>query len=143
MVFALLLGIPLCGALALGLFGARRWAPELNVAVSLGTFLAACALTARVVSQGPLVVAREQFFIDPFNVFLVTLTALVGLTTSIFSRPYMRVEMDHGRVSAARLRQSLSISGRERSRFSSKSNGRGGLETPFGSNIPLSSLSWI
>jgi len=100
----LLLGIPLCGALALGVFGARHWAPELNVAVSLGTFIAACALTARVVSNGPLVVAQEQFFIDPFNVFLVTLTAFVGLTTSIFSRPYMRVEMDHGRVSAARLR---------------------------------------
>src|SRR5450631_2326943 len=104
MPFVLLLGTPLCGALALGVFGARRWAPELNVAVSLGTFIAACALTARVVSNGPLVVAHEQFFIDPFNVFLVTLTAFVGLTTSIFSRPYMRVELDHGRVSAARLR---------------------------------------
>ena len=85
-------------------FGARRWAPELNVAVSLVTFLAACALTARVVREGPLVVAHEQFFIDPFNVFLVTLTALVGLTTALFSRPYMRVELDHGRVSAPRLR---------------------------------------
>src|SRR5439155_6694648 len=41
---------------------------------------------------------------DPFNVFLVTLTALVGLTTSVFSRPYMRVETHHGRVSEARLR---------------------------------------
>src|SRR5260370_25356307 len=90
--------------MALGVFGARRWAPELNIATSLITFLAACALTMRVVSEGPLLVAHEQFFIDPFNVFLVTLTALVGLTTSIFSRPYMRVEMDHGRVGAPRLR---------------------------------------
>ena len=47
---------------------------------------------------------REQFFIDPFNVFLVTLTAFVGLTTSLFSRPYMRVEMEHGRLELARLR---------------------------------------
>src|SRR5882672_7478010 len=104
MEFLLLLSTPLFGAMALGVFGARRWAPELNVAISLITFLAACALTARVVSEGPLLVAHEQFFIDPFNVFLVTLTALVGLTTSLFSRPYMRVEMDHGRVSARRLR---------------------------------------
>jgi hydrogenase-4 component F len=102
--FLLLLSTPFFGALALSVFGARRWAPELNVAVSLVTFLCACALTARVVSQGPLVVAHEQFFIDPFNVFLVTLTAFVGLTTSLFSRPYMRVEMDHGRLSALRLR---------------------------------------
>ena len=48
--------------------------------------------------------AHEQFFIDPFNVFLVTLTAFVGLTTALFSRPYMRVEMAHGRLSAGRLR---------------------------------------
>ena len=98
MAFLLLLGTPLCGALLLGFYGARRWAAELNVGVSIVTFLAACALTAQVVSEGPLLVGREQFFIDPFNVFLVTLTAFVGLTTSIFSRPYMRVEMTHGRV---------------------------------------------
>ena len=104
MEFLVLLVTPLAGSLLLGVFGARRWAPELNVAVSLATFLAACALTARVVGEGNLLVAREQFFIDPFNVFLVTLTAFVGLTTSLFSRPYMRVELEHGRVSASRLR---------------------------------------
>src|SRR5271157_83555 len=104
MEFLLLLASPLAGALLLGVFGARRWAPELNVAVSLATFLAACALTARVVGEGNLLVAHEQFFIDPFNVFLVTLTAFVGFTTSLFSRPYMRVELEHGRVSAPRLR---------------------------------------
>jgi hydrogenase-4 component F len=48
-------------------------------------------------------VAHEQFFIDPFNVFLVALTALVGLTTAIFSRPYMRVEIAHGRLTPQRL----------------------------------------
>ena len=104
MEFLLLLGTPLCGALLLGIFGARRWAPELNAAVSFVTFLAACTLTTRVVSDGHLLVAHEQFFIDPFNVFLVTLTALVGLTTALFSRPYMRVERDHGRLSTRRLR---------------------------------------
>src|SRR5258708_1493977 len=93
--FLLLLGCPLAGALALGALGARRWAPELNVAVSLATFLAACALTARVIGEGNLLVAREQFFIDPFNVFLVTLTAFVCLTTSLFSLPYIPAHLDH------------------------------------------------
>jgi hydrogenase-4 component F len=32
------------------------------------------------------------------------LTAFVGLTTSLFSRPYMRIEAEHGRLSAGRLR---------------------------------------
>jgi hydrogenase-4 component F len=100
----LLLGFPAAGALALGLIGARRAAPELNVTFSLGTFLAACALTARVIGHGSQLLAYEQFFVDPFNVFLVVLTAFVGLTTSLFSRPYMRVEMAHGRVTVGRLR---------------------------------------
>jgi hydrogenase-4 component F len=101
---ALLLGLPLLGTLVLGLFGARRGAPELNAIASLATFLAACALTARVIREGSLLLWREQFFIDPFNVFLVTLTAFVGFTTALFSRPYMRVEIEHGRIGPAQMR---------------------------------------
>jgi hydrogenase-4 component F len=101
--FLLLLGAPLCGAGLLGLLGARRRAPELNVLISAITFGAAVALTTRVISDGNLLVANEQFFIDPFNVFLVTLTAFVGLTTSLFSRPYMRIERLHGRLTDRRL----------------------------------------
>ena len=104
MEFLLLLSIPLAGALTLGIFGARRWAPEANALVSLGTFAAACMLAARVISAGPFTAADEQFFIDPFNVFLVTLTAFVSLTTSLFSRPYMRIEREHGRVGPVQLR---------------------------------------
>src|ERR1700704_2505461 len=86
------------------MLGGRRWAPEANVVFSLVTFFAACALTARVVAHGTLSVGHEQFFIDAFNVFLVTLTAFVGLTTSLFSRPYLRIEAAHGRVTAGQLR---------------------------------------
>ncbi|HVS75572.1 MAG TPA: hydrogenase 4 subunit F [Steroidobacteraceae bacterium] len=100
----LLLAIPAAGAITLAFRGARRGAPEINAAFSLGTFIAACALTLRVMGQGPQLLWREQFFIDPFNVFLVALTAFVGLTTSLFSRPYMRVEAAHGRVTPGRLR---------------------------------------
>jgi hydrogenase-4 component F len=100
----LLIGLPVAGALSLALLGARRDAPEINAGFSLATFLAACGLTARVIGEGNLTVAHEQFFIDPFNVFLVTLTAFVGWTTSLFSRPYMRIEREHGRVSAGQLR---------------------------------------
>jgi len=100
----LVLALPAAGAMAFGFLGARRQAPEINVAFSLGTFLAACALTMRVINHGDQLVAHEQFFVDPFNVFLVTLTAFVGFTTSLFSRPYMRVEMAHGRITAGRLR---------------------------------------
>ena len=98
------LGFPLAGAALLALIGERRGAPTVNVAVSFLTFAAAVALTARVVVGGPLLVLDRQFFVDPFNVFLVALTAFVGFTTAIFSRPYMRIEQEHGRLTAGRLR---------------------------------------
>ncbi|HET7778108.1 MAG TPA: hydrogenase 4 subunit F [Rudaea sp.] len=99
-----ILAIPLLGCIFLGLFGARAWAAEANVGISLATLLAAAALTMRVMNEGSLLVGHEQFFVDPFNVFLVALTAFVGWTTSMFSRPYMRIEEKHGRLNAVRLR---------------------------------------
>ncbi len=104
MELALVLGIPLFGAVLLAFVGARRLAAELNVAISLATLVAAGALVLRVIGHGPMTVAQEQFFVDPFNVFLIALTTLVGFTTAVFSRPYMRIEQDHGRLSARGLR---------------------------------------
>ena len=98
------LGFPLAGSLALALVGHRDRAMELNAAFSFATFLATCALTAQVIANGPRLVWNREFFIDPLNVFLVTLTAFVALTTAIFSRPYMRVEQDHGKMTPPRLR---------------------------------------
>jgi hydrogenase-4 component F len=100
----LLLGFPVVGCLVLALYGARPWAPEVNVAFSFATFAASVGLTARVIAQGPMLLGQEQFFVDPFNVFLVALTAFVAWTTALFSRPYMRVEVDHGRLNRRRLR---------------------------------------
>jgi hydrogenase-4 component F len=98
------LGFPLLGAAMLALVGGRAHAPLVNVGASFCTFVAAVALAVRVATDGPLLVLDRQFFVDPFNVFLVSLTALVGWTTAIFSRPYMRIEQDHGRLSPGRLR---------------------------------------
>ena len=100
----LVLGVPLVGTLVLAILGARRYAPEVNVGVSFATFLAASLLVVRVIRNGSLLIGHEQFFVDPFNVFLVALTAFVGLTTAIFSRPYMRIEEHHGRLNSRRLR---------------------------------------
>jgi hydrogenase-4 component F len=99
-----ILGFPVAGALVLAAVGHRDQASTVNVVVCLATFLSAVALTVRVISDGPLLVLDRLFFVDPFNVFLVALTAFVGFTTSIFSRPYMRIEREHGRLTHARLR---------------------------------------
>ncbi len=104
MELAALLAIPLLGCAVLALLGHRRGAPEINGAFSLATLAAAAALTVRVIENGPLRLWQDQFFIDPLNVFLVALTAFVGFTTSLFSRPYMRVEREHGRLTAGSMR---------------------------------------
>ncbi|MEO8332062.1 MAG: hydrogenase 4 subunit F [Gallionella sp.] len=98
------LAIPLFGGLVMAVFGMQRYAPELNSAMSFCTFFAAAVLTARVISEGSFTAWDEQFFVDAFNVFLVALTAFVGFTTSLFSRPYMRIEQYHGKLSANMLR---------------------------------------
>jgi len=98
------LGIPLLGGAALALVGHRTFARDVNVFFSFCTFVAACVMTVQVINNGPAFVWDKQFFIDPLNVFLVTLTTFVGLTTSIFSRPYMRVEQDLGRMTPPRMR---------------------------------------
>ena len=103
-VLFFVLGIPLAGSVFMAFVGHRQCARDANVLFSLGTFIAACVLTIEVISKGPLFALRQEFFIDPLNVFLVTLTAFVGMTTAVFSRPYMSVERDHGRMTPPRLR---------------------------------------
>ncbi len=100
----LVLGFPLLGSIILGFIGHRDIAREANVIFSLGTFIASCALTVQVIAQGPLFALNREFFIDSLNVFMVSLTAFVALTTTIFSRPYMKVEQSHGKMTPSRLR---------------------------------------
>jgi hydrogenase-4 component F len=99
-----LLGIPLTGGIFLALWGCRKHAPEINALSSFLTLVAAAWLTHRIVEDGPMMVGNGWFFIDSFNVFLVALTAFVAFTTALFSRPYMRIEQEHGKLNAQRLR---------------------------------------
>ncbi|HEX2650027.1 MAG TPA: hydrogenase 4 subunit F [Burkholderiales bacterium] len=100
----LLLASPLAGGLVLALTGHRARAAELNAGFSALTFAAAAALVARVIAEGPFEALERQFFVDSLNVFLVALTAFVAMTTALFSRPYMRIERSHGRVSDGGMR---------------------------------------
>jgi hydrogenase-4 component F len=104
LALAFLLAFPLLGGVVLALVGHRDSARDVNVAFSLCTFLSACVLTVQIIDHGPMLVWNREFYIDPLNVFLVALTAFVGLTTAIFSRPYMRVERDRGKMTPPRLR---------------------------------------
>ncbi|WP_126446378.1 hydrogenase 4 subunit F [Sulfuricystis multivorans] len=103
-LFVATLAIPLISGILLAKLGERDWAPHLNIIASSGTFLAAAGLTLEIVAHGPRFAFGEHFFIDSLNVFFVTLTAFVGMTTSIFSDPYMKNERAHGKLNRPRLR---------------------------------------
>lgn len=95
---------PLLGCALLALVGQRDAAPEINVGFSLVTLAAAAMLALQIIAGGPVFAFGKLFFIDPLNAFLVCLSAFVGFTTSLFSRPYMRIERDRGRMTPSRMR---------------------------------------
>lgn len=103
-VLPALLGLPLAAGGCLALVRRQHVARALNVGFSFLTCAAALALAARTVAHGPMYAVGALFFVDPFNVFLVALTAFVGWTTSLFSNPYMRIEHDRGKMSDGRMR---------------------------------------
>ena len=99
-----MLGLPFLGALLLALLGHSRTAGWINIVVCASSFAAALALALDVLDTGPLLSPDKLFYIDAFNVYLVVLTAFVGMTTAIFSRPYMQYELSRGRVTGGRMR---------------------------------------
>jgi hydrogenase-4 component F len=99
---AVMLLIPAIGAILLALVPSPRAGAWLNVAASASGFATTLWLALEVLRHGAL--GGEQFYVDAFNVYLIVLTAFVGLTTTFFSRPYMAHEMEIGRVTPRRLR---------------------------------------
>jgi hydrogenase-4 component F len=104
MSLLVLLIVPLVASLALAFIGDRKFAPEMNIAGSAGTFAAGLALALEVYQKGPMLAGGNFFFVDAFNVYLAVLTSFVSMTTAIFSRRYMRREREHGTVGHRRMR---------------------------------------
>ncbi|MEK9134218.1 MAG: hydrogenase 4 subunit F [Pseudomonadota bacterium] len=100
----LLLTIPLCGIVLLAFIGHLRLAGWINVVFSACTLAASLWLAVLVLAGGPLLSPSRMLYIDAFNVYLVALTALVGLTTAIFSRPYMQHEVETRHIGKRRMR---------------------------------------
>ncbi|ALG69543.1 hydrogenase 4 subunit F [Beggiatoa leptomitoformis] len=96
--------IPLIGMLLLAIMGHIRGAGWLNILVSAANFLASLWLGADVLKFGGLVTQNQFFFVDAFNIYLVALTTFIGMNTAIFSRPYMRYEVNKGRITPLRMR---------------------------------------
>lgn len=96
--------IPILGMLLFAVIGHLRHAGWINVLFAATNFAMSVWLAWGVLDKGPLLSPDRYFYIDAFNVYLVTLTAFVGLTTAIFSRPYMAHEVELRNLGRHRLR---------------------------------------
>jgi len=97
----LLIGVvflPLVSGAVLALVPSHRVAAWVNVAASALTFVGACALFGHGPATSPL------FLLDDFNVYLIVLTAFVGLTTAIFSATYIAHEVERRKLNPLALR---------------------------------------
>jgi len=79
---------PLIGALTLSRVRDLNTGSQFNVLFSLLSFLASVGLGWQLANQGA--IQFWYFRIDDFNIYLIVLTAFIGMTTSIFSAPYMQ-----------------------------------------------------
>jgi len=99
----LVLLIPSAGIIFFALAGHRGDTGALNIRFNAVTLLATIWLAINVFNQGTILSSGKAFLIDSFNVYLIVLTAFVGLTTSIFSAPYMAHEKELGKLTDTRL----------------------------------------
>lgn len=102
MALLLTVFIPLAGAIILGLTRSTNWAGWLNVGFSSIGLSASAWLAWRIYWVEK--IAMPGFQIDAFNIYLIVLTCFVGLTTAIFSRPYMNHVIQEGRTNARGVR---------------------------------------
>ena len=96
-VDALLL-IPAIAIPILALVSNYRLGAALNVIASGASLAAGIALLFSERTRSDLII------VDDFNIYLITLTTLVGFTTSIFSASYIGHEIETGRLTPAFLR---------------------------------------
>lgn len=101
----LVLAFPLIGALSLAFVGQHRSASWLNILFSLFTFVAAIDLSVGLWKLDTAYLSENQlFYIDAFNIYIILLTAFIGMNTAIFSHNYMREEVAMGKLTPVSMR---------------------------------------
>jgi len=104
MLIALLLIIPLLSAVFLAFLGTRPKAAKMNIVASLSSFITALGLAVQIKQQKMSLAGNGWFYLDYLSVFLIVLTAFIGLTTAFFSVRYLINEQKIRKLSRKKLR---------------------------------------
>ncbi|MGY6276429.1 hydrogenase 4 subunit F [Methylomonas sp. MgM2] len=100
----LVLLVPFIGIVFFAFFGHKPETGRFNVRFNAVTLAATVWLAVNVLNNGTILSGGRAFIVDSFNVYLIVLTAFVGLTTAIFSAPYMEHERQLGKLTERRMR---------------------------------------
>lgn len=96
------LSAPLLAAVTLAVVRSPRAGTHINIGASMLSLAASIWLAWTVLVNGD--IRGAEFQVDAFNVYLIVLTSFVGMTTSVFSGPYMAHELELRRVTPRRMR---------------------------------------
>ena len=96
--------IPFAGIIFFAIADSKSDMGKINVYFNAVCLLATLWLAVNVFNHGTILSTNKAYIVDPFNVYLIVLTAFVGLTTSIFSAPDMAHENEIGKLTAGRLK---------------------------------------
>lgn len=105
----LLLLIPFIGIIYFAMVGHQPQIGRINTWFNAASLLMSIWLALNVFFSGTILSDNQYILIDSFNVYLLVLTAFVGLTTSIFSDEYMAHERDIGKLTDKRLKMYYSM----------------------------------
>jgi hydrogenase-4 component F len=100
----LLLLLPFIGIFYFALLGHKSQVGRINTRFNAASLLISIWLAINVFLNGTILSAEQFFIVDSFNIYLIVLTAFVGLTTSIFSDSYMAHEKETGKLTDKRLK---------------------------------------
>ncbi len=100
----LLLLAPFVGIIYFAFSGHKAHIGQINTKFNAFTLAMSLWLAVNIHNSGTILSSSQFFIIDSFNVYLIVLTAFVGLTTAIFSAPYMAHEKDKGKLTNKRLK---------------------------------------
>jgi hydrogenase-4 component F len=100
----LLLAVAFAGIVFFALASHKTDMGKINIQFNATSLILTLWLALMVFNNGTLLSENKAFIVDSFNVYLIVLTAFIGLTTSIFSSPYMAHEQEIGKLTPKRLR---------------------------------------
>lgn len=99
----LILSLPIIGIALMAIFGKKRSAGTINIALTGITFLTTLKLCQNFLNAD-LTYPNQQFHLDAFSIIQLVTTTFIALVIAIFSKHYMQTMVELGKIKLSKLR---------------------------------------